>query len=395
MKVFIIVLIACFSILSAVPNYAQSGRGGDADKSKKANQRPEPTPEPEPINSELGEIDDTDIIKIDTEIVTIPVRVLNRQGKSMTGLQKENFQIFEDGKPQEIAYFSNESQPLTVALILDLSYSGVNKINEIQQAAIAFVAQLQDRDRVMVVSFDNVIHILTQPTSDRKELYRAIKTTQIGSGTSVYEAVDTVIQKMQNISGRKAIVLFSDGVDTSSRRKTDRDNLRDVQELDAIFYPIKYDTYADVQKVLNGQVVVPPPNTSPIPGGSTTPTSLPFPLPNIQIGGGNPGRNQPNDSQQRGVPSGTGTTIEDYRIGAEYLEGLANNSGGQLYEASSTGNLALIFSRVAAELRDSYSIGYYPPEDGKKDKFHKIKVKVDQKGVAIKARNGYIAKDKK
>lgn len=399
MKIFFVALIAVFVSLNCLSGFAQSGRDVDPGLNKKANQRPEPTPES--VSAELGEIDDKDVIKFDTELVTIPVRVLDRKGRSIPGLTQENFQVFEDGQQQEIAYFSNERQPFTVALVLDMSYSGTNKINEIQQAAIAFVAQLQENDRVMVISFDEDIHILTQPTSDRKELYRAIKTTGIASGTSVYEVMDTVIQKFQTIGGRKAIVLFSDGVDTTSRR-TDRDNQRDALELDALIYPIKYDTYDDVQRINNGQVVIPP-TTSPIPGKSPNPTGLPFPLPNIVIGGGNSRGNDPNRTnnpgetqQQRGVSSGRGTTREDYRIAGEYLQNLADNTGGRLYEADGTlGNLSLAFSRVAEELRQFYSLGYYPPEDGKKDKFRKIKVRVDKKGVAVKARDGYVPKKSK
>ncbi len=400
MKFFFVVFIAVFISLNCISGFAQSGRGSDSGVSKKANQRPEPTPESAKADTELGEIDDKDVISFDTELVTIPVRAIDRKGRSIPGLTQENFQVFEDGKQQEIAYFSNERQPFTVALVLDMSYSGTNKLNEIQQAAIAFISQLQENDRVMVVSFDEEVHILTPPTSDRKELYRAIKTTQIASGTSVYEAMDTVMQKLQSIGGRKAIVLFSDGVDTTSRRKNDRDNLSESLELDALIYPIKYDTFDDVQRINNGQQTVPPPNTSPIPGKSSNPMGLPFPLPNIVIGGGgNSGRNNPNGTndsdgnQPRGVPSGRGTTREDYRIAGEYLESLAANTGGRLYEADSqVGNLALAFSKIAEELRQFYSLGYYPPEDGGKDKFRKINVRVDQKGVAIEARKGYVPK---
>ena len=411
MKFFAVVLVAVFTFLNCADIFAQSGKSGsDAGRNKKANERPAPTPTPEPITLDTGEVDESEVIEFDTEIVTVPVRVLDRKGRSIAGLKQENFQIFEDGNQQEIAYFSNERKPFTVALVLDMSFSGVNNIEEIQQAAIAFIAQLQDKDRVMVVSFDGKVHILTQPTSDRKELYNAIKTTRISaSGTSVYEAVDVVVKKLEKIGGQKALVLFSDGVDTTSEQVTARDNLRDVLELDVIIYPIKYDTYANVQKVLNGEIAAPqPPNTSPIPGKS--PTGLPGVLPTILGGGGvaNPRGNDPNrdprndpNADVSGFPTmrpigrqEPGTSIEEYRFAAEYLNNLANRTGGRLYDARATGDLALAFSKVAAELREFYSIGYYPPEDGAKDKLRKIKVKVDQKDVAVKARDGYVKKKK-
>lgn len=405
MKVFFNVLLAVFISLNCSAIFAQSGRGdSDSNGSKKANQRPAPTPEIKVSDEDLGEIDESDVIKFDTELVTIPVQVFDRKGRNIPGLTQENFQVFEDGKQQEITYFSNERKPFTVALILDMSYSGTNKVNEIQQAAISFVAQLEPNDRVMVVAFDEATQILTQPTNDRKELYRAIKTTKIGSGTSVYEAVDEVIKRFAKINGRKAIVLFSDGVDTTSRKANSRDNLQAALELDALIYPIKYDTYADVQRILNGQQTVQLPSGNPIPDRKTpNPTGLPFPLPNINIGGGGGTRgNDPNNNgtgfpggQSQGIPNGSGTSREEYRFAGEYLEELATRTGGRLYEAdSSIGNLALVFSRIAEELRQFYSLGYAPPEEGKADKFRKLKVSVNQKGMAVKARSGYVRRKK-
>lgn len=411
MKFFAVALFSVFVFLNCTNGFSQSGKAdSDPDRNKKANQRPAPTPTPEPIVLDTGEVDESEVIKFDTELVTVPVRILDRKGRSVIGLKQENFQIFEDGKQQEIAYFSNERKSFTVALVLDMSFSGINNIEEIQQAAIAFVAQLQGNDRVMVVSFDGKVNILTEPISDRKELYRAIKTTRISaSGTSVYDAMDIVVKKLEKIGGQKALVLFSDGVDTTSEQVTARDNLRDVLELDVIIYPIKYDTYANVQKVLNGEIAgPPPPNTSPIPGKN--PTGLPGILPTILGGGGvrsprgnDPNRDRTNDPNEDGSgfpsmrPIGRqepGTSREEYRFAGEYLDGLANRTGGRLYEARATGDLALAFSKIAAELREFYSIGYYPPEDGEKDKLRKIKVKVDQKDVAVKARDGYVAKKK-
>ena len=383
MKKSVFVGLPAIICLTVSFSFAQSRRVTPPDNNQKTNKRPATpavTPSPQPENSEQDTNaplpTDDEIITVETEIVTIPVKVSDRGGRFIPGLTKENFTVFEDGAEQEIAFFSNEQQPFTVALVLDMSYSTTFKINEIQSAAIAFIDQLRENDKVMVVSFDEEVHILTEPTADRGQIYRAIKSTKIASGTSLYEAVDIVInQKLKRIKGRKAIVLFTDGVDTTSRRVHDLTNLRDALEFDALVYPIKYDTYADVQAIKNKPVIVPPTIPSPLPPKNPSP----FPIP-IPTGGG--------------TPSNQGTTAEDYRKAGEYLDEMANRTGGRIYEASTTGNLAAAFSKIASELREFYSLGYYPKDDAKTGK-RQIKVKVDQKGLSVRARDGYAVGRKK
>lgn len=366
--------IICLSV-SVI--FAQSRRVTETNPNQKSNRRPASSPTPQNANSEeqmTGEnalIDDQDVIKVDTELVTIPVKVSDRSGRFIAGLTRENFKVFEDETEQEIAFFSNEQQPFTVALVLDMSYSSKFKINEIHSAAIAFIDQLRENDKVMVVSFDEDVHVLTEPTSDRGQIYRAIKSTRVASGTSLYEAVDIVInQKFKRINGRKAIVLFTDGVDTTSRRAHDLSNRRDAMESDALIYPIQYDTFADVQAMKNKPVIVPPTQPSPIP--SKNPNPLPFPLPTGGVG----------------MPGRQGTSAEDYRKAGEYLEEMAVRTGGRVYQANTVGSLTFAFQNIAAELREFYSLGYYLKDEGKTGK-RRIKVKVDQKGLSVRARDGY------
>jgi VWFA-related protein len=108
--------------------------------------------------------------------VSVPVRVMDKKGRFIGGLAQENFKVFEDGAEQEIALFSNEHEPFTVALVIDMSYSTTFKITEIQNAAIAFIDQLRPQDRVMVISFDEDVHMLCEATNDRQAVYRAIYT---------------------------------------------------------------------------------------------------------------------------------------------------------------------------------------------------------------------------
>ncbi len=383
MKKYAFVLVALLICLSFTFSFAQSRRAPTDSDNQKANKRPTtPIPTPTPIETKASETEieqdtnvqtDGEVLRVDTELVTIPVKISDRKGRFIGGLMKEDFQVFEDNAPQEITYFSNEQQPFTVALVLDMSYSTTFKIAEIQQAAMAFIAQLRENDKVMIISFDEEVHLLCQPTTDRKVMQTAIRSTKIASGTSLYEAVDLVINdKFRKTNGRKAIVLFTDGVDTTSRKAHDLNNLSDALELDALVYPIQYDTFNDVQAIKNRPVIVPPTQPSPIPTQNKSP--FPFPIPTNGVG----------------TPSGQGTSAEDYRKADEYLNQMADRTGGRLYQASTTANLALAFSNIAAELREYYSLGYYPKEDAKTGKKRKIKVRVTQTGLVVRARDGYV-----
>lgn len=378
MKKIFLFFVIVFGLANLAVLWGQS-RPQINNGEQKANKRP-PQPAKTPPAEEkttartepLEPLTDDEIIKVDTNLVTIPVKVSDRSGRFIAGLKKEDFKVLEDDVEQEIAYFSNVEEPFTVALVLDMSPSSTFKINEIQAAANAFVAQLRPKDRVMIVSFDAEYRVLAEPTNDRKILQSAIRQTKIESGTSLYETIDFVVnQRLKKIEGRKAIVLFSDGVDTTSIKADSFSNLSDVYELDVLIYPIEYNTYYDVQAMKNKPVITTP-NKSPIP--SSTKNPLPFPLP-IPIGR---------------TSGGQGTTAEDYRKAHEYLDELANRTSGRLYRADNTSNLALAFSNIANELRQTYSLGFYPREE-KKEKKRRLKVRVSQKGVVVRARDSYVA----
>jgi Ca-activated chloride channel homolog len=395
MRFKLLILLAFIVFGGTVGAIAQSGKGGSAG-SGKANKRPasaKPTATPVPAAAEEpGEIDGPEIV-VDTKLVTIPVRVMDRKGRFLPGLAKENFKVFEDGVEQDVALFSNDAQPFTVALVLDMSYSAKFKAGEIQTAAIEFIDQLRPEDKVIVIAFDEEVHLLCEPTSDRKIIYGAIRQTKISTGTSLYEAVDlTINDRLKKIEGRKAMVLFTDGVDTTSRRSNDFENLRDAMETDSIIYPIRYDTYSDVQRIKNNPTAQtipiggtglptggPPTGSTPpmIPGSQKT-LGLPFPIPAVGTG----------------TPSDKGTTREEYAKGEEYLNELAIRSGGRIFVADTLGNLSNAFAKIAAELREFYSIGYYP-KDEEASGVRKVKVKVDQPNAAVKARDSYVVGEKK
>ncbi len=198
-------------------------------------------------NTGPEEVEAGDVIRVDTTLVTLPVSVTDRDGKYIPNLTKTDFRLWEDGVEQDVAFFSSVEKPFSVVLMLDTSGSTRFRIEDIQDAAITFVNQLRPDDRVMVVSFDDQVRVLTDFTGDRNRMREAIRRTRTGDGTKLYDAVDLVInQALNRVSGRKAVVLFTDGVDTTSRRGSYATNVRDAEELDALIYPVQYDTYVDV-----------------------------------------------------------------------------------------------------------------------------------------------------
>ena len=307
--------------------------------------------------------EDDEIIKIETNLISIPVSVLDRDGRFISGLQERDFQIFENGVAQKIGYFANVEHPFTVVLLIDVSASTQYRIDEIQDAAIAFVNQLRANDKVIVISFDEKVHVLSPLTNNRNVLRNAIQQIDFGQGTSLYEAVDyTINQQLRQIDGRKAVVLFTDGVDTTSQRVTYQSTVREAEEADALIYPIRFDTFDGNQ----GGGTYPQKKSGGVLGG----------IIGIIVGGGTVSGGGINGSRQ------------DYETGKRYLEQLANNSGGRFFEARNDLNAA--FSGIAEELRRQYSIGYYPEKVGQKGERKQIKVRVMRPNLVVRTKNSYV-----
>src|SRR5678815_4719022 len=157
--------------------------------------------------------------------------------------RKEHFRIQENGVDQKIAYFATTDSPFSVVLLIDTSGSTQMRLDDIHDAAIKFVEKLKPTDSVMVMSFDDRIEVQCKPTSDRSVIEKAIRHTRTGGGTRLYDAVDDILRKqLKTIDGRKAVVLFTDGVDTTSHRASYDSTIRLAAESDAPIYSVDYDT---------------------------------------------------------------------------------------------------------------------------------------------------------
>ena len=317
------------------------------------------------------EVGEGDVVRIDTNLVTVPVSVLDRDGRYISDIRREQFNVFENGAEQKIAYFEATEKPFTVALLLDTSGSTFFHLWEIKEAAINFAKQLRPQDRVLIVTFDRLVMLLTEATNDLNVVTEVVQRNAItGFSTRLYDAIDLVIKaRLNKIDGRKAIVLFTDGVDTASYQATYQSSLREVEELDALIYPIQYDTtdFVDAQTRTNTTIE------------TTTIRSKNFPTrSSSRVTYGNP------------KASGPGTSIGDYKLADQYLHQLATKTGGRLYEANDRTQLSAAFSKIAAELSHQYSLGYYPQTTPQSGERREIRVRVDQPNVAVRARDGYV-----
>lgn len=327
-------------------------------------------------------VDDDDVIRVETNLVTMPVSVLDRDGRFISGLTQRDFQVFENGVQQKIEYFQSVEQPFTVILLIDVSPSTQFRIEEIQDAAISFVNQLRRDDKVMVIAFDDKVSVLSPVTNDRRVLQNAIRQSRFGDGTSLYEAVDVVLsQQLPRIPGRKAVVVFTDGVDTTSRRANYQSTLRQAEESEALFYPIRYDTMSDMNGGWGRGGGGNYPNRR-----QPTTTGTIGGIIGVILGGGNVqiGRGGGN---RRGPAGSSGS---EYETGRRYLEELARTTGGRSFEARN--NLDAAFAGIAEELRRQYSLGYYPESAGNSGDRRQIRVRVMRPNLVVKAKTSYIVK---
>lgn len=394
---------------------------------------------------------DVETIKIDTNLVTVPVIATDANGVYVGDLRQEEFVLSEDGVTHQIAFFGKVSLPFHVVLMLDTSSSTQDSLRTIQQAALAFVQQLQPADRVKVISFDDKVRDLNEFTSNRETLQAAIYGTKSGEGTKVYDAFELAMNTIRRIQGRKAIVIFTDGMDWHSDKATFNSTVRYLDEEGVIVYPIRYDTRATTERIAREQAgeqlptlsvirQAPPSGTTaptfpggdPIPTTGSKPKTGPFGLPTAEEimrrrreeeirrqpypnpdqlpepPQRSPDRRVPTVPGSRPAPPGSTTTTTTtsrrasddsigrmldmaYSTADKYLETLAEKSGGRLLRADTIGSLPEAFSQIAAELRTQYLLGYYPLNKERDERYRKIKVTTVRKNVILRARPGYLA----
>ena len=308
--------------------------------------------------------DDQATIRANVDMVSLPVVVSDRTGKRIVDLTKDDFRVFENGVQQDIAGFAATDEPLKIVLLLDTSGSTELELAKIQNAAIKFVHQLHPDDEVAVISFADDVKLQYDFTIDRDRNEYGIKKTRSGGCTVEYEAVWLALEEvLKPIRERKALVLFTDGVDTCSHKASLKETLDLAKETQATIYCVYYDTEADQYKRR--------------PAGSY-PTSLPPIGPPVVL------------TPRPGIYGGPGSSSSEYSAGREYLNKLAEYSGGLVLDGME--DLSYAFSEVAKELASQYSIGYYAKDLKHDGKFRKVEVKLNKPDLVARTKKGYFTK---
>lgn len=296
------------------------------------------------------EVDEYDVVRVSTNLITVPAEVLDRNGRYIGNLQKDDFRVYENGVEQQLAYFAAVEQPFTVALLLDVSGSTQSQLQAIRTAANTFIKRLRPNDRLLLVSFDGKINVLTEAVTLSELRKKKLRLDAVNDGTLLYDTVGFVLNKrLAGIQGRKAIVLMTDGVDSGSKTASLKQNLRDAEEANVVIYTVQYNTLPQLPERLS------------------------------QIA---------NPKARERVRT---KMIKEYGVGSNYLQFLAEKSGGRLYKTESITDLPQAFSAITDELGRQYSLGYYPKGQAQPGEKRDIRVRTRLPNLIVRARESYVA----
>ncbi|HWP55854.1 MAG TPA: VWA domain-containing protein [Pyrinomonadaceae bacterium] len=279
-------------------------------------------------------------------LITVPAIVMDRNGRYVANLRKEDFAIYENGVEQNLSSFISVEKPFTVALMLDVSGSTKYQLDEIRQAANTFVSRLRLSDRMMVVTFDGKVNLLADVADVRAIRQSKLHIPAVSDGTALYDAVAFALKRMAQVPGRKAIVLMTDGVDQNSVA-TLQSTVAGIAEQDVLIYTVQYNTL---------------PQTS---------ARLSF----IK-----------NEKARRKVEQ---RLLKQYATSEPYLRTLAEKTGGRFYKAEDLREVGPAFEAITAELGVQYSLGYYPKGNSTAGAERSIKVRVRYPNLVVRARDSY------
>jgi len=292
-------------------------------------------------------------IKVDVDVVNVLASVRDKRGALISNLEKKDFTILEDGKSQEIKYFTRETDlPLTIGLLVDVSGSQRNLIEIERDAATQFFSQvLRKKDEAFLISFGEEAELLQDYTSSTRLLTEGLNHLRVSSGvggfgpgpvptagqprgTVLYDAIYLAAsEKLRTEVGRKVIVVITDGVDEGSRL-TINQAIEAAQKADAVIYSVDY--------------------YDPTAYGGY----------GIMFGGGG---------------------------GESFLRKMSDETGGHVYRVDRKHPLNEVFKELQDEMRSQYAIGYTPTNDAKDGSYRKIDIKLASKDLKAQARKGYYA----
>lgn len=308
--------------------------------------------------------DDPDVVRVETNLVQLNVGVVDRRGRAVTNLSRNDFVVYEDDVRQPIVTFEPATAPFSLVLLLDMSGSTLNFRSTLKQSALRFIDALAPGDRVAVIAFNAKVETLTKFTSDRRKIAEAISYADGKGETHLYAALRRALDELaKEGQRRKAIVVLSDGLDTEMRNM-DRVSAANARTNEEAVASIKPDASAPLNTVLNaadrqGVTVYP----LALPSGD--PKRLVFPDPKL---------------------------IAIYTSARTRMQTLADRTGGQLNEIKRLEDMGFLYAEVAANLRTLYSVGYQPAGTRTRDgRWRKIRIEVARPELIARTRPGYYA----
>jgi len=401
-------LAAAAALLALLSAPAPAGRAQvQGDEAHQRPRRVSPTPAPTPQSAPAPqappqkkaageEVDENDVVRIETQLVSVPAVVTDRTGRPLTGLSAADFQIFEDGRPQQIANFSTTEAPFEVALLLDTSGSTREDVGLIRAAARAFVEALRPGDRVAILSFNTkkegsdqlaTVELKAPLTDDRELLQDAVESVGASNGTPFYDGLTKVAKEVfrdrptEQTRGRRALVALTDGVDSTS--ESDFEEAREqLKRAGVVSYFVLVNTEDYVEDRLMQDCED---------DGALRLSSTQLRRYQRVIAPGAPAEDFSNFCRM-GQFERMHASRTLYQLARSEMTGLARESGGKTFAAADLRDARRAFRQVAEDIGTQYSIGYYSTNTARDGTFRKINVQVrTRKDAQVRAREGYQA----
>ena len=372
-------------------NEIQSPQQTNQQRPRKVGATPRPSPTPP-----AEEVDEGDVVRVETQLVTVPAGVTDKSGRPLAGLRAENFVVFEDGKEQHLTNFATTEAPFEIALLLDTSGSTHEELGLIRDAANAFIYALRPGDRVGIVAFNNAprngspvatVDILSGLNSDRKVLRAAIANLGTSNGTPLYDALGLVADQVfreapsPDMRGRRAVVALTDGVDSSSDSDfADAQSKLARAGLACYFIQVSTEDYVEDRLLKDCQD-----------DGRLSLSAKQLErfrrlfVPTAE-------KEDYQDFCRMGQFERMDISRQLYNLARKEMNELARASGGRAFAAVDLQEARAAFAQVANEIGTQYSLGYYPANKTRDGRFRQIKVEMrGVKDASVRAREGYYA----
>lgn len=306
---------------------------------------------------------DDDPIRVDASLVRLNVGVVDQRGRPVTSLERSNFEVYEDGIKQEISRIEPSSAPFSVVIMLDMSGSTLGFRQVIKQSASRFIDALSPSDRVAVVEFYDKVELRNDFTTDRGTIANSINVANGRGKTQLYKALDFALEKLsKERSRRKAIIVLTDGVDTTAR-DGDRAALERLAD-DQVDGAIRPEASETLQRILS---------RSDAQGITIYPLALPT---------GDPAK----------LADPTPRQVAMFKAARSRLQLVADRTGGTLSTINRLEEMGRLYAQVAADLRTLYTIEYQSTNDKRDGKWRSIRIDVKDPELISRTRQGYFAR---